>query len=238
MRKALILSGILVALCAFQVAAQGGAALHYDPYYVLPGSTGGIGIDAGLSTSDFGSIGDAGDVYAMAKYSISDRLEAGAHLTFGFLNDFRDSFSAITVGAKFGFSESSAATINITPLNEADEIGLSIGYMQTLAMGGMDVSSHLQVGLLDGYAPEGIEIDLFIEPRKEINKQMTGFLDVLVSTNTDGINDNLAIDLGPNLDYVVQEGLVVNAGLTFGVGGDMKQDDAGLMITAIKTMTR
>jgi len=232
MKKISLLFVALLICSSVQVGAQ---ALHYDPYYVLPGAAGGIGIDAGLSTGDIGSIFDGSDTYLMGKYSISEKLEAGARLTLGILHDGRDSFSDITVGAKYGLSATSALTLNVTPFNEAEEIGVSVGYMMTTQMGGMDVNNHLQIGLLDGYA-SGLGIDLFIEPVKVIDEKLTGYLDILISSDTDAFTDNLGVDLGPNVDYAITENLVVNAGVIVGIAGDGKQQDVGLMVTAIKTL--
>jgi len=232
MKKISILFVALMIFPAVQASAQ---ALHYDPYYVLPGAAGGIGIDAGLSNGDIGSIFDGSDTYLVGKYSISDKLEAGARLTLGILHDGRDSFSDVTVGAKYGLSATSALTLNVTPFNEAEEIGLSVGYMMTTQMGGMDVNNHLQIGLLDGYA-SGLGIDLFIEPVKIIDEKITGYLDILISTDTDAFGDNLGVDLGPNADYALMENLVINAGVTVGIAGDGKQEEVGLKVTAIKTL--
>mgnify|MGYP000542516520 FL=1 len=226
---------LFIALLVCSTIQVGAQALHYDPYYVLPGAAGGIGVDAGLSTGDIGSIFDGSETYLVGKYSINDKLEAGARLTLGILHDGRDSFSDITVGAKYGLSATSALTLNVTPFNEAEEIGLSVGYMMTTQMGGMDVNNHLQIGLLDGYA-SGLAIDLFIEPVKIIDEKITGYLDILISTDTDAFSNNLGVDLGPNVDYALMEDLVFNAGVTVGIAGDGKQQDVGLMITAIKTM--
>jgi hypothetical protein len=245
MRKAFVLASVLLLVGAVQVSAYWPAVsfdppLHYDPYYVLPGQAGGLGIDAGLSSPDIGSLGDVTDIFAMGKYSISDQLEVGVLASFGFLWDTgwweKDPLSAIVVGAKYGLTEQSAVTANLTPLNEIEELGLSLGYMQTMQLSNFDLSGHLQVGLLDGYAPEGVGIDLMIEPSMAINERLTGYLDFLIRTNTDDIGDYLAINLWPNVDYAVMEGLVINAGVTLGLGGDLKQEDVGLMVTAIKTI--
>jgi len=234
MKRIWILAGILLAFGAAQVGAQ--TALHYDPYYVLPGAAGGMGVDAGLSNVDISSLLDATDVYLMGKYSVSSRLEAGFRLTFGFLNDGRESFSEITVGAKFGLGEKSAITLNLTPFNEIEETGFSMGYMQTLRFGDMNINNHLQVGLREAYAPEGVPIHLLIEPVKVFSDKLSGYLDVLISTNTSSPDDDLTIDLGPNLDFLLAEGLLINAGITLGVAGDLKQDEIGLIVTAIKVM--
>lgn len=235
MRKALITTAVLLVFYAAQASAQ---TLHYDPFYILPGTAGSMGADAGLSTGDIGSIADASDVYLIGKYSVSGKLEAGTRVTFGILNDGTDSFQALQIGAKYGLSEKSAITLNLlAPLGGVDDPGLSMGYMQTMQVGGLDVNNHLQVGLLDGYAPKGVAIDLFIEPVKLFDDQLTGYLDILISSNTDAFGDNLAINLGPNLDYVLTKGLVLNVGITVGIAGDAQQKDVGLALTAIKTMS-
>ena len=80
-------------------------------------------------------------------------------------------------------------------------------------LGGMAVNQHLQIGLLQGYAPAGANIDLLLKPVKEINDKMILFIEVLLSTNTDSIGDFMSIDLAPNLDIMLNDTMVINAGL-------------------------
>ena len=90
------------------------------------------------------------------------------------------------------------------------------------------------MALLDGYTGgTGIGIDLLIEPVKNIGS-MIGYLDILIATNTDDIGgDPLAINLGPNVDYALNENTTINAGVIIGLTGDSKADDLGLVVTAI-----
>lgn len=57
---------------------------------------------------------------------------------------------------------------------------------------------------------------------------------MLISTNTDDIaGDPLGINLGPNVDYMLNDSTVINAGITAGIAGDGKQEDLGLIVTLI-----
>ena len=237
MIRVLTITG-LVALCAGQVGAQ----LQYDLYYGLPGETGSRTVDVGIATSKIDKIGDQGDVAAMGKYSVNDQLELGVRATFGFLHDppekgFRDeALSAVVAGGKWGLGDMSAITANaLIPVGDVDDLGISVGYMMTKEMGEIGINNQLQVGLLDGYTGGvgDVVIDLLIEPTKDFGNGIVGYLDLLVATNNDNIGDNLAINLGPNIDYTVNDMATINAGVTFGIAGDAKQDDVGLIVTAI-----
>ena len=189
----------------------------------------------GLAAADISSIGDAGDVNVMGKYSVSDKLEVGAVATLGFLNDFRDDLSAVSAGGKWSLSDMGALTATAAiPIGDIDDLGISLGIMHTRAVSGITINHLLAVGLLDGYTGgTGIAIAALIEPTKELNEKLIGYLDVIIGTNTDSIGDNLGIDLGPNVDYMLSEKITVNAGVTLGIAGDLKQDDLGIVATAI-----
>lgn len=227
---------ILLALCAL-VGANGAdaQAMHYDLYYGLPGEAGSRTVDVGLAAADISSIGDAGDLNVMGKLAVSDQLEVGAVATLGLLNDFRDDLSAISAGGKWSLSEMSALTATAAiPVSDVDDLGISLGIMHTRAVSGITINHLLAVGLLDGYTGgTGIAIAALIEPTKELNEKLIGYLDVIIGTNTDSIGDNLAIDLGPNVDIMVNDMITVNAGVTLGIAGDLKQDDLGIVATAI-----
>ena len=232
MRKAFAALGLFAALTASQVAAQ-----NYDLYYVLPGEAGSKGVDIGIAAADISSISDMGDVPLMGKYSINNQLEVGALATLGFLNDGRDSLSEILVGAKYGMGESRAVTLGfLVPTGDVDDPGLSIGLMHTKALSGMDVNHRLEVGLLDGFAADGINLTALIEPTKSINDKIVGYLDIMIATNTDEIGDNLGIDLGPNADIGINDMAVLNVGVVVGIAGDAKADDLGLIVTLVTNM--
>ncbi|MFT5090475.1 MAG: hypothetical protein ACI8PG_004855, partial [Planctomycetota bacterium] len=129
MKKILLAAAAIGAFGIQSVSAQ---ALNYDPYYVLPGKARSIGVDLGLATPDAANLADASDVDFMAKYAVNDMLEVGGRATFGFLNEGADSFSSIVLGAKYALNERTAFTLNLTPFNEAEEIGLSLGAMHSL----------------------------------------------------------------------------------------------------------
>ena len=227
---------ILLALCAL-VGANGAdaQAMHYDLYYGLPGETGARTVDVGLAAADISSIGDVGDVNVMGKYSVSDKLEVGAVATLGFLNDFRDDLSTVSAGGKWSLSDMGALTATAAiPIGDVDDLGISLGIMHTRAVSGITINHLLAVGLLDGYTGgTGIAVAALIEPTKELNEKLIGYLDLIIGTNTDSIGDNLGIDLGPNVDYMLSEKITVNAGVTLGIAGDLKQDDLGIVATAI-----
>ena len=84
--------------------------------------------------------------------------------------------------------------------------------------------------VLDGYARDGVALDLLVEPMHTLGGEWTGYLDIVIATNTDGLGDHLAIDLGPNIDINLNETAIINAGITFGLAGDAKQDDIGLAL--------
>ena len=232
MKKA-ILAGALLAFCAGLSSA--GEAHHYDLYYDLPVKAGSRRLDVGLNSADIGRLGDMGDVAVMHKYSISDDLEAGARATFGFLNEARDSFSSIVAGAKYGLNEKSAATLNLlAPAGDVDELGLSAGYMITVDLRGLKINNHLQVGFLDGYSEDGADIELLVElvePPKSLGTNLFGYLDILAATHVDEFGDKLGVNLMPNIDYRLHENAVMSTGVSFGIVGDDKQDDLGLVVT-------
>jgi hypothetical protein len=61
-----------------------------------------------------------------------------------------------------------------------------------------------------------------------------GSFDVLLHTNTDDIaGDFLGIDLGPNVDIMINESAVLNVGVTMGAVGDAKQDDLGIVAALV-----
>ena len=236
MKKAMLLTGALLIFCAGQIAGQ---ALNYDPYYVLPGKSKSLGLDLALISPDVVEIADRSDIDLMGKYSINDQLEAGMRLTFGFLNDGADSFSSITLGAKYALAEERAITLNLTPFNEAEELGLSLGIMNSMETPYCGLNKQLQIGLLDAYAPVGIGVKALIEPVREINEKVVGYLDILIATNTDGIGDHLSVLLGPKVDIAVAEGWKVNVGTSFSMlSGDLAPDtDLGLTVALLRNLT-
>ncbi len=166
MNRIVTLLGLVIMASVAQPAdATISSPLFYEPYAVLPGIGGGLGINAGLTSADFSSIGDASDTYLMAKYSITDQLEAGMRITSGWLHDHRDSFSDVVIGVKHGLTMMSAVTAGMAVYNEHDKIGVSAGYMHAMRAGGMNINSHFQAGFMRGYAPDGVVISLNVEPR-------------------------------------------------------------------------
>ena len=142
----------------------------------------------------------------------------------------------MVVGAKQGLGGNSAVSVNLlAPIGSAEDPGLALGYMMSTEMAGLTLNNHLQLGLLKGHAAKGIGIDLLIEPVKPLGEKMVGYLDILVATNTEDIGGAyLAINLGPNVDFMLNETTVINAGVTIGLFGDKKASEIGLGIAAIK----
>lgn len=233
--KKVIIGAAALLLLSVQAMAQG----HYDPYFALPNAKGTKAADAGLATPDISSIGDVSDIFGMFKFGLSDQLEVGGLVNLGVLNDGADSFDSATIGAKYGLSENSGATVGLLlPVGGADDPGLSLGYQHVLEMdNGMGINNWAQVGLLDGYAPVGVGLWLLVEPYKAINDKLTGYLDLVISTNTDDIGGTpLGINLAPNVDYMLSETAVLNVGVSLGVAGDSKQDDLGAIATLLLKM--
>ncbi len=116
---------------------------------------------------------------------VSDQLEVGADIGVGVINEGRSSFSTLLIGAKYGLGDARAVSVNLgAPIGDAEDPGLSIGLMNIQQLGGMAGNQHLQIGLLKGFAPAGANIDLLLDPVKEINDKMSIYIDVLLSTNT------------------------------------------------------
>ena len=93
---------------------------------------------------------------------VNDKLEVGANIGLGVLNEFSSSFSTLLIGAKYGLGDARAVSINLgAPIGDAEDPGLSIGLMNVQELGGMTVNQYMQIGLLKGFAPAGANIDLF-----------------------------------------------------------------------------
>ena len=227
---------VIVSALAALAFATGAMAQSYDLYYVLPGEAGSKGIEAGIAAADVGSIGDVGVVNLGGKYSLSDQIEVGALAELGLLNDALSPLSTITAGAKYSMGEDMALTAGLLiPTGDADDPGLSLGVMKTITSGDLMINNWLQIGLLDGATGGvGVNVDLLIEPTKAFGDKITGYLDILVSTNTDDIaGDHLGIDIGPNADISISDAAVVNVGVTLGAVGDAKADDLGIIATLV-----
>lgn len=217
------------------LGAASASAQHYDPFYVLPAEAGRLGATAVLACSDMARLADASHLPLAAKYSLGDDLEVGVRVGVGALDESASSLSTVEVGAKLGLAPNTAVTgALLAPLGDADEVGLSIGLMHTLSTRDLRINNWIQAGLLDGYTGgRGVDLALLVEPARELGDRLTAYVDVLVGTNTDDLGDHLRIDLGPNVDYMFSERTAVNAGLTLGVAGDMKQDDLGVSVAVL-----
>ena len=205
-------------------------SLHYDPYYTLPNPLGTVAATAGLSNPDLTKTTERSTIFLSGKYAVNDILEAGVGADLGVLHDFRDDFSTLLVGAKYGINELSAVTFNLlAPFGEVEDPGVSVGYMVGLQAGRALVQNHLQVGFLDGFTGGvGTALRVLIRPSLELGPTAVGYLDITGTSNTDNIADFLGIDIAPNVDVLFGDNARLNLGLSIGVAGDLKQDDLGM----------
>jgi hypothetical protein len=238
---------ILAVLFLASIVGLPASAQHYDLYYVLPAEEGTTGMDAGLVSADIGSLGEVSNLNILGKYSISDNVEVGARGVFRVFNDGRNNLSTIEVGVKLGIEEMVALTAalllpfgdaddfgRLLPAGDADDFGLSIGAMRTKETdSGLAINTWLQATFLKGYHADGVGLNLLIEPTRALGDRLTGYIDVLVNTETDSFGDNLGVNIGPNVDITLSENALINVGLTFGMVGDAKQDDIGLVVALV-----
>ena len=237
-----VLIGV-VALVGTAVHAQ---PLSYDPYYVLPGGTGYASVDVGVRTiaspSKLKELKDASDIIAVAKFNPHARVEAGAHLTFGFFKDGSSNFASFVVGGKYQLGPRRAATANVVlPAGDIDNPGVAVGLMQTLEFGtAFRLNSHLQVAALKGYTRayegNGVVGNLLIEPALVVGEKLSAYLDLLISSNTSDLEDNLSVRLEPNLDIGLGDGMVLNAGVSVDLQGGDEREDLGLFIVLLRDM--
>ena len=215
------------------------APLSYDPYYVLPGGLGYTSVDIGVRTapSTFGELKDVSDIVAMAKFNPHARVEVGAHLTFGFFKDGNSNFSSLVVGSKYKLGDNRAATANIVlPAGDIDNPGLAVGLMQTMPISPtFRFNTRLQVAALKGYAEEGVVVDLLLEPAQVFSERLSAYLDLVITSNTSDLEDNLSVRLEPNFDIGLGDGMVLNAGVSVDLQDD-EQEDLGLFIVLLRDM--
>ena len=216
------------------------APLSYDPYYVLPGGPGYTSVDIGVRTSPstIKELKDVSDIVAMAKFNPHARVEAGAHLTFGFFKDGSSNFASFVVGGKYQLGPNRAATASIAlPAGDISDPGLAVGLMQTARIGSaFRFNTRLQVAALKGYADEGLVVDLLLEPAHVFNEKLSAYLDLLLTSNTSDLEDNLSVRLEPNFDIGLGDGMVLNAGVSVDLQGGDEQEDVGLFIVLLRDM--
>ena len=215
------------------------APLSYDPYYVLPGGPGYTSVDIGVRTapSTFKELKDVSNIIAMAKFNPHARVEVGAHLTFGFFKDGNSNFSSLVVGSKYQLGTNRAATANIVlPAGDIDNPGLAVGLMQTMRIGpAFRFNTRLQVAALEGYAEEGVVVDLLLEPAQVFNEKLSAYLDLLITSNTSDLEGDLSVRLEPNFDIGLGDGMVLNTGVSVDLQGD-EREDMGLFIVLLRDM--
>ena len=216
------------------------APLSYDPYYVLPGGQGYTSVDIGVRTSPstFKELKDVSNIVAMAKFNPHTRVEVGTHLTFGFFKDGSSNFSSLVVGSKYQLGTNRAAIANVVlPAGDIDNPGLSIGLMQTVRVGpAFRFNTRLQAAALKGYADGGLIVDLLLEPAYVFNEKLSAYLDLLITSNTSGLEDDLSVRLEPNIDIGLGDGMVLNAGISVDLQGGDEREDMGLFIVLLRDM--
>ena len=213
--------------------------LSFDPFYVLPAGPGQASIDAGIEARDAADLFNNSNAIAVAKFNPHDEIEVGAQLAFGWLNNAASNFTYLVVGAKYSLGKLRAATANLTvPAGDVDNPGISLGIMQTLRLGSrLEINSRCQLGLLKGYTSgKGTVIDALIEPVYLFNGRLSAYLTATLTSNSDGFSNALGINLNPNIDIGIGDGLVANLGLTFGAAGDGKLAQTALGIFLLRVM--
>ena len=225
----------------FETLLKASQALHYgggvgpkdyNPRFELPTKAAkSINASAGIINRNLSEIGNITDLFVSGNYAFQDGIEFGASIILGALQEARDGLSAVVVGGKYGLQENSALSGTLLlPVGDADDLGLALGYMTSMEVANYPTNAYAKVSLLDGFAPVGIGIDALVEPSKEFNEKITGFLDILLSLNTDDIGNTLGLNLRPHADYKLGDAGILNVGLSLGIAGDAKQEDLGLEV--------
>lgn len=216
------------------VLAATARAQHYDPFYVQPGPAGRIAVDACLFASSVSDAADASRLIAVGKYAVDDETEVGASVDLGLLQDGAGALSRVQVGAKRGLSPSTAVTAALlVPVGDAQDPGVSVGWMKTTTLPRFSIDTWATAGLLDGYVRRGVDLSLLVEPRRPLGDAVTVYLGVTTQTNTEAPGDGFALDVRPSADLNLSETAIVNAGLTVGVAGDRKANHVGLRVSAL-----
>ena len=232
MRKSIVLAAALLALGASSVMAQ-----HYDPFFSLNGEAGSKGATAILGAGEIADIAK-GDINLMGKTALNEKLEVGVNIGSGVLVDGGDAFATATIGAKYGIGENRAISVNLlAPVGTPEDPGLSIGIMAVHEIAGMPLNEHLQVSFLKGFAAAGANVDLFLEPVKELSEKLILYIDIPIGLNTDDVGNSLNIDLAPNIDYVLSETAVINAGIGLNLyNGVARGEDIGIVVAFVASL--
>ena len=98
------------------------------------------------------------------------------------------------------------------------------------------LNTRLQVAALKGYTDEGLVVDLLLEPAQVLSEKLSAYLDLLITSNTSDLEDNLSVRLEPNLDIGLGDGMMLNAGVSVDLQGGDEQEDIGLFIVLLRDM--
>ena len=186
-----------------------------------------------VSGRDVGDLAGASSLDLSAKYSITEKVEVGALMRYGVLDKNLGPVSALTVGAKYGFStEVSAATVNLAvPVGDVEELGVSMGYMYTKALGGLSINSMLLFGWLKAYSGgSGVSIAALVEPTRQVSQSVMGYCDLIIVTQSDDLADELANRSSAQHRFLEGGWVAVNLGVRFGLAGKRKQEEVGLVL--------
>jgi len=117
------------------------------------------------------------------------------------------------------------------PVGDVEELGVSMGYMYTKALGGLSINSMLLFGWLKAYSGgSGVSIAALVEPTRQVSQSVMGYCDLIIVTQSDDLVDELAIDLLPNIDFLKGDRMAVNLGVRFGLAGKRKQEEVELVL--------
>ena len=216
-----------------------GQHLSYDPFFVLPNQGGYKAVNVGMRSTDTSEPDKRTNFFLMAKFTPSEGVEVGTQLEFGFLNETASNFSSLMVGSKYSLGAQRAASINLLmPAGDIKNPGISLGLMNSLSLSDQfEINKQFHIGFLKGYTGgSGIVLDGQIEPVLLINDRWVAYFDLDISSHTDNLNRNLAVNAFPNIDWVVSDGNALNLGVKFGLMGDLKSETTGLYLTLLRTM--
>ena len=231
---------LVLLLFGSAVASFAQAPIHYDPFFVLPGSKGEKSIVAASHSGDVKDIGKTTNTILMSKFSPGKNTEVGAHLTFGFLNNSAKSFSTLSVGSKYRLGGNRAATITLAlPAKDVKDPGISLGFMNTSIINtGFEINQMVSLGGLKGYTSKNstLVFNVLLEPVFNINDRWAVVPAVIAVSDTEDMSNHLAVDLNPSVDWLVADGNLINIGCSFGIAGSNKANTTSISIGLLRSM--
>ena len=216
------------------------APAHYDPFFVLPGKKGEKSIVVASLSSDVENLTKTTNSVLMSKFSPGENTEVGAQLNFGFFNDQAKSFSTLAVGGKYRLGKQRAATLTLAlPAKDVKDPGISLGFMNTYRIASeFQLNQLISVSGLKGYTSKN-SIFVFqglLEPIYTLNNKWAVLLTTTAVSDSEDISNHLAIDLTPNIDWLVADGNLINIGCSFGLAGSKKNNTTAISISLLRSM--